>query len=82
MAGASYYKKHSVVFVIDIYVVIMRFITVKNVAGKLYMEFNLIFDTLIISPIVKSKPISSINFPHLKVCHMLSFYQILSLIKM
>ena len=31
MAGALYYKKHSVVFVIDIYVVIMRFITVKKV---------------------------------------------------
>ena len=30
MAGALYYKKHSFVFVIDIYVVIMRFITVKK----------------------------------------------------
>ena len=34
MAGALYYKKHSVVFVIDIYVVIMRFITVKNKSIK------------------------------------------------
>ena len=30
MAGTLYYKKHSVVYVIDIYVVIMRFITVKK----------------------------------------------------
>ena len=48
MAGTLYYKKHSIAFVTDIYVVIMRFIIVKKSLEANKLKQNLVMAMLIV----------------------------------